>query len=573
MRIDKTIKSLIPWFGFAASAVLLTVIQPPISWSVLAYIAVVPFVLVCSPQAKPKTLFFSAYIISLIFWLGNLYWIAPVTIAGWLAFCIYTALLWPILALALQSCRKGGIPLFIAVPILFVGAERLQGFFLGGFFWRFLAHSQYQNTTLIQIADIFGAAGVSFIIAMLSGLIADLVITAAKGRVRSIAHLFFKTVTVCAIMLAAVFYGRYRISQAEETVTVGPFVASVQSNVPQSVKRTFQNKQDIFDDLIKDSNQAIAAGAELVIWPETMVQSILNTPLWPFLDNPNSAKQFDASLREHARNNASVLVGAYGGTIKRLNDGTSYLGNYNSAFLYNSDGSQAPESYNKIHLVPFGEVIPFKYSAPWIFDILMKFSPYNFDYSLEYGTEYTIFKMKSKLPPLETYNFAVMICYEDTVPGISSRFALDDNNNKRIHWLVNISNDGWFVRFKDKKVKASTELPQHAAVCVFRAVENRLSVVRCVNTGISCLIDSLGRVKNGYVSGNLPKNAMARKGVSGWFIDNVPIDNRITFFSRYGQWLDTGCAVCFGLMAFISLIPQRKKRSKKGRMQLLGKPK
>ena len=559
--------------GFAGSAVLLTVIQPPISWSILAYIAVVPFVLVCSPQAKTKTLFFSAYIISLIYWLGNLYWIAPVTTAGWLAFCIYTALLWPILALALRSCRKGGIPLFIAVPILFVGAERLQGFFLGGFFWRFLAHSQYQNTTLIQIADIFGAAGVSFIIAMLSGLIADLVIAAAKGQVRSIARLFFKTVMVCAIMLAAVFYGRYRISEAEETVSVGPFVASIQSNVPQSVKRTFQNKQDIFDELIKDSQLAIDAGAELVVWPETMVQSILNTPLWPFLGDPNSAKQFDAALREHSRNNASVLVGAYGGTLKRLDDGTKYLGNYNSAFLYNSDGTQAPESYNKIHLVPFGEVIPFKHSAPWIFDILMKFSPYDFDYSLEYGTEYTIFQMKSNLPPQETYNFAVMICYEDTVPGISSRFALDDNNNKRIHWLVNISNDGWFVRFKDQKVKASTELPQHASVCVFRAIENRLSVVRSVNTGISCLVDTLGRVKNGYVSGNLPKNAMARKGVSGWFIDNVPIDSRITFFSRYGQWLDTSCAVCFGLMAFISLMPHRKKRSKKGRLQLLGKPK
>ena len=573
MRIDKTIKSLIPWFGFAGSAVLLTVIQPPISWSILAYIAVVPFVLVCTPQAKPKTLFFSAYIISLIYWLANLYWIAPVTIAGWLAFCIYTALLWPILALALRTCRKGGIPLFLAVPILFVGAERLQGFFLGGFFWRFLAHSQYQNTTLIQIADIFGAAGVSFIIAMLSGLIADLIIVAAKGKVRSIASLFFKTVSVCVIMLAAVFYGRFRISQSEETVTVGPFVASVQSNVPQSVKRTFQNKQDIFDDLIKDSNLAIEAGAELIVWPETMVQSILNVPLWQFMEDPNSAKQFDMAIREHARNNAYVLVGSYGGAIKSLNDGTSYIGNYNSAFLYNIDGTQSVENYNKIHLVPFGEVIPFKYSAPWIFNILMKFSPYDFDYSLEYGNEYTIFKMKSKLPPLETYKFAVMICYEDTVPGISRRFALDDKNNKRIHWLLNISNDGWFVRFKDKKVKPSTELPQHAAVCVFRAVENRLAVVRSVNTGISCLVDTLGRVKNGYASGNLPKTAMARKGLSGWFMDNVPIDNRITFFCRYGQWLDTGCAVCFGLMAIISLIPTRKKRSKKGRMQLPGNPK
>jgi len=164
--------------AFFASAVMLTVIQPPISWSELAWVSLVPFILACSPKANPRRLVLVSYIISLCYWLGNLYWIAPVTIVGWIVFCVYTAALWPILALCLRYCRIKKIPLFLASAVLVVGIERMQGFFLGGFFWRFLAHSQYQNITLIQIADIFGTAGISFLIAMVNGLLAELMLDA-----------------------------------------------------------------------------------------------------------------------------------------------------------------------------------------------------------------------------------------------------------------------------------------------------------------------------------------------------------------------------------------------------------
>ncbi|MHC4187997.1 MAG: carbon-nitrogen hydrolase family protein [Planctomycetota bacterium] len=142
-----------------------------------------------------------------------------------------------------------------------------------------------------------------------------------------------------------------------------------------------------------------------------------------------------------------------------------------------------------------------------------------------------------------------MICYEDVVPYIARNFTLDENGQKRLHWLVNISNDGWFVRFDKDNVTASTELVQHTAVCVFRAVENRLAVVRSVNTGISCLIDTLGRIKNGFLDGDLPKIALERTACQGWFVDTVPIDKRTTIFSKTGQWLGLSCAVCFVLLA------------------------
>jgi len=151
------------------------------------------------------------------------------------------------------------------------------------------------------------------------------------------------------------------------------------------------------------------------------------------------------------------------------------------------------------------------------------------------------------------YKFAVIICYEGTVPAIARKFALDEQGNKRIDWIVNISNDGWFVRFNNGDVQPSMELAQHAAVCAFRAVENRLAVVRSVNTGISCVIDSFGRIRDGYTEGTLPKEAMARTGMAGWFMDTVPIDSRATFFSKHGEWLDF-CCQFFVIVLIIGLV-------------------
>jgi len=224
---------------------MLTVIQAPFSLSPLAWISLVPFILACSPDAKPKSLALAAYLVSVCYWLTNIYWIAPITFLGWSSLSLYTAAFWPILALSLSYCRIKKIPLCLAVPILFVGAERLRGIFLGGFFWRFLAHSQYQNITIIQIADIFGAAGVSFLIAMVNGLLAEWIIATRQKKIFKIS-LFAKTALVSTALLATIFYGRWRINQSDEFVNPGPLVASLQSNVPQWIKReALRGEQDV----------------------------------------------------------------------------------------------------------------------------------------------------------------------------------------------------------------------------------------------------------------------------------------------------------------------------------------
>ena len=536
---------------------MLTLAQQPIGVWPLAWVAYVPFILVCFSETNPSRLYLTALIVSTCYWLGNMYWMSFVTVVGWISFCLYTALLWPLLALSLRWCRKKRIPLFIAAPIMIVGVEQMQGFFLGGFYWHYLAHSQFTNTALIQIADIFGTAGVSFVIAMVNGLVAEMLLVRRPWLV-------VRNLIIAGIVLVCTLgYGHWRINQSDKFVTHGPLIGAVQTNIPISVKKSFVAEEQIFNELLEQSNQCISAGAKLVAWPETMVQAILNPQVLRLLIDDHSYKVFDKTISEHAQKGAYILAGAYDGTPRYDAGDIRLAQKFNSAFLYKPDGSQAPQKYSKIYLVPFGEMLPFS-NIPLIHKLFLTMSPYDFDYTIDPGTDYTVFEMQPT-DANSKYRFSVMICYEDAVPYMAKKFALDEKGNKQIDWLVNISNDGWFVRFEKGKVLPASELSQHAAICAFRAVENRLAVLRSVNTGISCMIDTLGRIKDGYAAGNLPQKAFDRQGIKGWFADTVPIDARTTFFSKHGLWLDFACQLCL-IAIIISIIIERlirKQRTKK----------
>jgi len=389
------------------------------------------------------------------------------------------------------------------------------------------------------------------------------------------------TVATVLAVAGTAAYGHWRIRQATEVVADGPLVAALQSNVPQSVKISHAASDELFAELLEMSQAAAAAGAELIAWPETMVQAYLQPELWRYFKDPNEDQVFHGALLAHARETAYLLVGAYGGEIMTDPQGKLYIGQYNAAYLYRPDGTKDPNRYDKIHLVLFGEYIPFRRSFNWLYQQLKRFAPeeYNYDYSLERGRHYTIYEMTAPVHSVEpnvasqtsqsTYRFGMIICYEDAIPYVARNFALDKTGRKRVDWLVNISNDGWFVRFLNDppRVIPSTELPQHAAICVFRAVENRLPILRSVNTGISCLIDSSGRIYNEPIaaSDGFPAEAMQRTGMSGWFLDRMPIDSRVTFYSRHGQWLDTACAVAFVAVlvgpAFLGLARRRARKS------------
>src|SRR5665811_1931947 len=113
------------------------------------------------------------------------------------------------------------------------------------------------------------------------------------------------------------------------------------------------------------------------------------------------------------------------------------------------------------------------------------------------GTDYTLFSVNDA-SNTNTYRFAPLICYEDTVPDLVRQFVLSPEHHKQVEWLVNISNDGWFARIEGDHVQSTSELIQHVTAGTFRAIENRVGILRSVNTGISCLIDPCGRLQQGY---------------------------------------------------------------------------
>jgi apolipoprotein N-acyltransferase len=210
---------------------------------------------------------------------------------------------------------------------------------------------------------------------------------------------------------------------------------------------------------------------------------------------------------------------------------------YNSALVYNRDGKQRRERYDKNHLVPFGEYVPFFQTKflgidlHWLYRWLNKLSPFSYggkkDYSFTPGSKLTAFKLETETG---TYYFGVPICYEDATPPVIRRFAWN-GAQRRVDFLVNISNDGWFLH--------SNELPQHLAICVFRAVENRVGIARAVNTGISGFIDPNGRIysvveKNGRSVG---------AGIVGYDIQPMYLDRRASLYGRLGDWFAVACVL------------------------------
>ncbi|MCK4960610.1 MAG: apolipoprotein N-acyltransferase, partial [Planctomycetes bacterium] len=272
-------------------------------------------------------------------------------------------------------------------------------------------------------------------------------------------------------------------------------------------------------------------------------------------------KIFDEMIREHTKDNGYVLVGAHTAEFVPKDDDYELTDRYNSAFLYRPDGLQDEKRYDKIHLVPFGEYIPFKNSAPFIFELFMKLSPYDYDYNLTHGREYTAFEVRDGE---KVWHFGVLICYEDTDAEVTRKMVVDSDGRKKIDWITNISNDGWYTKYTDEGSFPSGELSQRLAITVFRAIENRISVVRSVNAGISCIIDTTGAIRDGFTAGSLPDAAMDRQAVSGWFVDRILTDGRITFFSQHGKWVDTICAVEIIVVLILAGIGGVRRRKSKG---------
>ena len=560
----------------AFSMLMLSAVQEPIGWSHLAWFALVPWVIATVAAKTERTAVLVNYIAGLAYFSVNLYWLVPVTPLGYGGLCFYLGWHFVLSGYILrQVYLQGRWPFTLVLPVVWVGQEYLRAIIMTGFPWLLLSHSQHEQLRLIQISDLIGAYGVTFLIAMVNGLLCDLLLRLLKTpknvAVKALGPGVLASITV-GCLAGAIFYGSYRLEQGNSTIRPGPIVAAIQGAVPQYVKEQPQNDEQIFDEHIAISRQSLAAEIkpELLVWPETMATRPLNSEFLnlnvPGYDLENFqplalARSFDRDLRKLAASGSAMLIGAPSSIMADFGTEIRQIEHYNSAVLYMNDGSRYRHRYDKMHLVPFGEVVPFKESIPWLHNLLNSLTPYDYDYTLNAGTEPTVFEFPGNQGTSTTNSFAVAICYEDVMPQVPRKLSAVEDGGKRIDFLVNISNDGWFVGDgPGGTLRASSELIQHLAICRFRAIENRIGIVRAVNTGISAFIEPSGRLQRKPLAGTLPDEPRDRQAVSGFITDRVYIDSRVSIYNRIGDVFAIICTILTGLLFVNAALPARLRK-------------
>ena len=461
----------------------------------------------------------SSVFVGAIFFLVSLIWFRHVTYSAWILVSFYLTAYFLVFGYCTDyiasQCR---IPLTLIAPFLWVSLEYLRSFLITGFPWLFLGHSQYRYLPLIQVTDITGVYGLSFLIVMINAAVVEIINWFCVGfdSRRPTYCLLINIVLPILLFTTVTVYGY--VSLKHNNSVKGPKITVVQANILQSVKNSPDDMQQArnlqkyvnLSLLSTDSNKR----ADLVIWPETMAPGILNI-------NPDfSGRSIDKISQSQIINlayllNTRLLIG---GTSIEI-DGKDQTF-FNSAFYYDNFG-RIIDRYDKVHLVPFGEYTPLKDYFPF----LAKLVPY--DVSLSPGTKRRIFDLPINGENIKDYKFGVLICYEDTVPTLVREFV-----KKGADFMVNITNDGWFGK--------SAELDQHLAIMAFRAVENRIAVVRAANTGISAFVDINGRIYDRLVDENCKA-----KEVEGSLTNNVMINKRrtLSFYTKNGDVFAILCLV------------------------------
>ncbi len=517
--------------------VAMSLIFAPISLWPLSFVCLVPWLVYVGSAGQAPRVYFHSLLLGLAFFLINMRWMYPATGWGYLAISIYQAFYLPVVAIPVRSVvRRRHWPLAIVFPFVWVGGEMLRAVLISGFPWFFLAHSAYKFLPIIQVSDFVGAYGVSFIIAAMNGAIADLVIRRLSSGRSGAAGISLRSARVgIAVALILLFgslgYGWFRLHQ--DTIAEGPKVAVLQGDFLNSVhgkQVSPVEKRDFYLDMI---DGAAGEKPDLFLLPETPWTMFLNPEIRDFYRLCRDS--FEELQHRSTKYNAHLVIGSIS-KIRTPYDLLTKERLYNSAMVFNPDGRELAR-YDKIHLVYFGEIVPFRFGRlrPLYFwlNSIMPFSGSDGsrEYSLFPGEEFRTFSMTPASMPDSTFQFGTPICYEDVMPYVAREFVSGGHNKKQADFLLNISNDGWFGR--------GVQQPQHLAICVFRAVENRVGIARSVNTGVSGFIDPTGH-RYGLVPG---ESATMAGDNAGYSVAHVKTDSRYTIYSQYGDWFGWLCVI------------------------------
>ena len=401
-----------------------------------------------------------------------------------------------------------GLPLAIAVTLFWPALEWTQGH-LGdlAFPWLGLGAALAPFPALAGAADLVGSRGLTVWIAAANGVLAALVLRYRDGRpIRTTA------MGLAALLLVPSAYGLARYHTLETRPAAR--VAVVQPNIPEELKLDRELALDTsLAALTALTERLEGEPVDLVAWPEVALPVFLG-----------AAPGALASTRElSARLDAPILVGAYGQEGDRR-DGR--VTGFNSAFVVDADGIGG-DRYDKRRLVPFVERVPFIDPA-WLrgFADLERFG------ALGRGTARPVVPLDGGA------GFGTLICYESIFAGLSRSYRQDGAD-----FLVNITNDAWYGR--EQWWARTNALWQHPAHMVLRAIENRMGVARSANTGISMLIDPLGRTYE--------RTPLFEPDVR---VGTVYTTDERTLFTRWGDWLGTGVAI----LAAVLLVAARVRR-------------
>ena len=478
----------------AASGVLLALSFPKFGHPAFGWIALTPLLVALSRGGALSRAFRLGVTAGVIYFAGTLYWITRVMamyghLQLWVAVLVnaaliaYLALFPALFAVVMRRLIAAhGAPALTAAPLVWVATELGRTYLLTGFPWVLLGYSQASVLPIAQLASIFGVYGVSALVAGVSAAAAVVATTRDPGiRIRAIGGIAIPLVAVAV-------WGSLRVADGEWTRAGQPIrVGLIQGNVEQSEKWELERSRAIFDDYLRLTRQAIAAGSELVIWPES------STPFL-FEEDVPAADRVRAIARQ-AR--VPILLGSDHIEWRVENNRRIPDKFFNSAFLVRPDGTTAGV-YRKMHLVPFGEYVPLKRLLFFAGPLVEQVGPFSA------GDEATLL-------PVAGHLISTSICYEVVYPNLVRQFVRGGSE-----LLTTITNDAWF---------GPTSAPyQHFAQASMRAIEEGRYLVRSANTGVSGIVDPYGRV--------IEQSAVYQQLV---VVGEARFLNGSTFYARHGD--------------------------------------
>jgi len=545
----------------ALSGLLLWTAFPPQSQSDSAWMALAPLFLVIR-YSTPKASAGWAWLTGLVFWVMTLSWFPAIiknggpwmlVVLGQVALAAWCAAFMAVFAYA--SCRlwrwagheTSGRRVTVALifdPLLWVGTELARGWLFSGFAWNFLGVSQVANLAIIQVASVAGVYGVSALVVLANGTVASVMERSAEpfvarwsrknqfvkgGSVLGV-RLFrsIESLLPLAVVIACWYWGLMRMKawRRMEPQTASWRVALVQPNSPCIFTINDDTMRSQLDLLVSQTRLAGASKPDLVVWPETAV-------LGSVPEEPSTLALIRAGA---AAANAPLLTGTLETEVTAVTpaapEGRFF---YNAAWLFSATGEPMGR-YRKRHLVPFGEYIPLDKKIP----LLQRMAPTGV--SCTPGCAPGILHVTRGTG--ETLSLGPLICFEDTVPSLS-RAAVQAGAGM----LVLMTNDAWF--------NGSIEPMQHLNQSVFRAVENGVPLVRAANSGVSCVVDAVGRVERLEFDGQVADFSGIK--VAPVAVPHVPLSAPYT---RCGDWIlgVPGLAVLLSVVGYGIYDDKRGKR-------------